>query len=247
MAFGMFFDGGGPSTAKVKEDEFAKQRKFIEGQFSKQKQFMTALMTKTELESVKSRALGVLDALQSRYEFISSYEGFGSCLKENVAAEITQRVEYFMDQSDAASVKHTFDAICPDIIKNSTASDSQQVCAFLMYTYVVIEQRRHEIMTIMLSLLANDENFDQLSLGYLNVEGHQKKSLQGWLMKTLGKVETYCGLFVYHKAIWNGKERELRELMEFIAFIAPELKDHKDKCEKLGRYNGFKNIQICTG
>ena len=231
----MFFGGGGPSTEEVIQEEFKKQRKFIEEQFSKQEKFMEKLMTKTELESVKARALGVLDALQSRYEFIASYEGLGTCLKENVAAEITQRVEYFMDQSDAASVKHTFDAICPDVIKKGEATDSQQVCGFLLYTYLVIEEKRHEILTVMLSLLSNDENFDELSFGYLNVQAHQKKDLELWVKKTLGVTETYCGLFVYHKAIWQGKEKELSELMDFIAFIAPEFKDYKNKCEKIGK------------
>ena len=235
----MFLGGGGPSTEEVLKDEFEKQKKFIKEQFSKQEKFMLKLVTKTELESVKARALGVLDALQSRYEFIAAYEGLGTCLKENVVAEITQRVEYFMDQSDGASVKHTFDVICPDVIKKTEASKNQQVCAFLLYTYVVIEEKRQEILTIMLSLLANDENFDQLTYGYLAVQEHQRKDLREWLMTTVGKVETYCGLFVYHLAVWDGKERQLRELMDLIAFMAPGLKNHKDKCERIGIFNGF--------
>ena len=58
--FGMFFGGGGPSTEEVMKDEFKKQKKFIEEQFKKQEKLMNTLFTKTQVENVKSRALGVL-------------------------------------------------------------------------------------------------------------------------------------------------------------------------------------------
>ena len=103
----MFFGGGGPTTEEIIQKEFEKQRKFIEEQFSKQQDFFKDLMTQTEVENVKAKALGVLDALQSRFEYISAYEDLESCLEEDSVVEITQKVEYFMDQSDAEAVKHT--------------------------------------------------------------------------------------------------------------------------------------------
>ena len=217
----MFFGGGGPSTEEIIQEAFKKQRKFIKEQFSKQEKFIDLKITETELESVKARALGVLDALEARYEFIAPYEGLGTCLQENVASEITKRVEYFMDQSDAASVKHTFDTFCPKHLELGEANDAVEVCAFLLYTYLVIEEKRQEILTVMLSLLANDEGFKELSYGYLNVQEHQKEDLQSWIKKSLGNKETYCGLFFYHKPIWKGQTME--ETLQYIEHLAPEL------------------------
>ena len=225
----MFFGGGGPSTEEVIQEEFKKQRKFIEEQFSKQEKFIEKLITKTELENVKARALGVLDALQSRYEFIASYEGLGTCLKENVVAEITQRVEYFMDQSDAFAVKHTFDAICPTVLADEKALESQKVCGFLLYTYLVIEEKRREILTVMTSLLSTTEEFDELNYGYFNVQDHQDKALKRWATKVLDVTRTYCGLFVYHaKDIWRGLD--LEKMKSMIDKLAPSVKEQAKNC-----------------
>ena len=176
--FGIFGGGGGPQIQEIIQEEFEKQKKFIKEEFSKQEKLFRKLMTQTELESVKAKALGVLDALQSRYAFIAAYEGLATCLKEEAVSEITQRVEYFMDQSDAEAVKHTFDTICPSELTKGEATDSQQVCGFLLFTYLVIEEKRHEILTIMINLLSNTENYQELNYGYMNVQSHQKDALK---------------------------------------------------------------------
>ena len=227
----MFFGGGGPTTEEIIQKEFEKQRKFIEEQFSKQQDFFKDLMTQTEVENVKAKALGVLDALQSRFEYISAYEDLESCLEENSVVEITQRVEYFMDQSDAEAVKHTFDSYCPKIL-SSGYSDSQRVCGFLLYTYLVIEEKRHEILTIMINLLANTENFEELNDGYLKVQEHQKVALTDWIRNTIGQTDTYCGLFVYQKGMWKDKESQLEYVNETLLTFAPELKDKTSECKK---------------
>ena len=230
----MFFGGGGPSTEEVMKDEFKKQKKFIEEQFKKQKKLMETLFTKTQVENVKSRALGVLEAMESRYEFISPYEDVTSCLDEEVINQITLRVEYFMDESDAASVKHAFNDICPEVIKKVEAEDSQLVCGFLLHTYMMIEIKRHEILTALLGLLANSEKYEALSIGYLNVQEHQKQTLSDWLSNELG-VRTFCGLFLYHKAMWNGKERQLNETVDALRRYAPELiRKNLDDCVETG-------------
>ena len=232
---GMFFGGGGPSTEEVIKEEFKKQKKFIEEQFSKQEKLFKSLMTQTELESVKAKGLGVLDALQSRYHFIAAYEGLGTCLKDNVVAEITERVEYFMDQSDAASIKHTFDTYCPHLLSQRKAFESQQVCGFLLYTYLVIEEKRHEILTVMISLLANTEEFEELTHGYLNVQSYQKETLEEWIAKTFGVTETYCGLFVYHKGIWIGKQDQMEYVMQSLSHFGPDLSNKKSMCMAIGK------------
>ena len=216
-------------------EEFKKQKKFIEEQFTKQEKLFKNLMTETELESVKAKGLGVLDALQSRYNFIAVYEGLGTCLDEEVVVEITDRVEYFMDQSDAASVKHAFDAHCPELLSKREATDSQQICGFLLYTYLVIEEKRHEILTVMITLLANTEKYEPLTSGYLSVQSRQKETLKEWISKTFGVTETYCGLFVYHKDIWSGRQDQMQYAMDSLAHFGPDLSNKKSMCMAIGK------------
>ena len=64
----MFGGGGAPSVESVIKDQFAKQKKFIEAQFKQQEKVMEKLLGQNELQSVKAKALGVLDALDTRYE-----------------------------------------------------------------------------------------------------------------------------------------------------------------------------------
>ena len=195
---------------------------------------MKEFLGQTELETVKAKALGVLDALESRYAFIAPYEGLATCLDEEVTNEVTSRVDYFMDQSDSASVKHMFDVFCPRVLVQAQASDSQIICGFLLYTYLVIEEKRFSILTIILSLLVNSEKFEELSLGYLNVQDQQRNELADWLNRTLGDQDTYCALFVYHRAIWNGKEEQLQDTVNLISHFGPTLKVSTNKCDKTG-------------
>ena len=231
--FNLFTDGGGPTTEEVIQEEFRKQKKFIEEQFAKQETVMKTLLTQTELESVKAKALGVMDALLSRFEFISAYEGLGSCLKDDAISQITERVEYFMDQSDAYSVKHTFDAICPKVLADEKALESQKLCGFLIYTFLVIEEKRREMLTIMISMLSTTEEFNELNYGYYNVQAHQEKALKKWIEDTLNVEQTYCGLFVYHaKSIWEGSQQE--KIKEIIDHLAPLVQLQASKCARTG-------------
>ena len=232
--FNLFTDGGGPSTEEVIKDEFRKQKKFIEEQFSKQETVMKTLLTQTELESVKAKALGVMDALLSRFEFISAYEGLGECLKDDAIAQITARVEFFMDQSDAYSVKHTFDAICPKVLADERGLDSQKLCGFLLYTFLIIEEKRREMLTIMISMLSTTEEFSELNYGYLEVQSHQEKELKKWVDDTLNVENTYCGLFVYHSNfIWEGNQKE--KIKDLIDHLAPLVQLQGAKCARTGK------------
>ena len=65
---GMFGGGGAPSVESIIKKQFAEQKKFIEKQFKQQEKVMEKLLGKNELQSVKAKALGVLDALDTRYE-----------------------------------------------------------------------------------------------------------------------------------------------------------------------------------
>ena len=60
-----------------------------------------------------------------RYEFLLAYEGIGSCLSSEDVAEITERVEYFLDQKDAFAVKHSFDQNCPKVLVDAEALSRQ--------------------------------------------------------------------------------------------------------------------------
>ena len=228
----MFFGGGGPSTEDVMQEEFKKQKEFIEKQFKDQQIFMKKLMTDAQLEAVQSRAFGVLDALESRYEFITAYEGMTTCLSEDVINQVTLRVEYFMDESHAESIKHAFDNLCPEVLESGEKADSQTICGLLTYTYLIIETKRHEILTVMLSLLADSEKYEELTMGYLKVKTFQKKRLTKWLGNRFGSEDpkTYCGLFVYHRAIWQ--QKQLDETIAIIHRLAPKVKDQQYKCER---------------
>ena len=239
--FNMFTGGGGPSTEQVIMDEFKKQKEFIEKEFEKQRSFMEKLWTKTELESFKIKALGIMDALESRYEFISAYEDIGSCLEDNVVAEITQRVEYFLDQSDVYAVKHAFDIKCPAELTKADALESQKACSFLIYTYLTIEEKQHEILTIMLSLLFNSENYEELTHGYLKVQAEKKETLRQWLSKTFKVTDTYCGLFFFHKDVWGG-DAKMQHVKNIIFHYSPEVKDMEKKCRVAGKLQPEKSI-----
>ena len=234
--FGMFFGGGGPSTEEVLKDEFKKQKEFIEKQFKEQETFMEKLMTRTQLENVQSKALGVLDALESRHAYIFAFEGMATCLSEDVINQATLRVEYFMDESSAQTIKHAFDMHCQEILTSAEKRQSQVVCSLLIYTYLTIEVKRHEILIIMMGLLSNSERFEELTMGYLNVQEYQRERLTKWLTTTIG--DNYCAIFVYHKAVWNGKEKQLEETLDIIGRFAPKLEDVKADCER----GNFSNI-----
>ena len=239
--FNLFTGGGGPSTEQVIKDEFKKQKEFIEKEFEKQRNFMEKLWTKTELESFKIKALGIMDSLESRYEFISAYEDIDSCLEDNVVAEITQRVEYFLDQSDAYAVKHAFDTKCPAELTKVDALESQKACSFLIDTYLTIEEKQQEILTIMLSLLFNSENYEELTNGYLKVQAEKKKTLRQWLSKTFKVPDTYCGLFVFHKDVWGSDER-MKHVKNIIFHYSPEVKDMDNNCLLTSKWQPEKSI-----
>ena len=67
----MFGGGGAPSVESVMKEQFAKQKKFIEAQFKQQEKVMKKLLGQNELQSIKAKALGVLDALDTRYELFA--------------------------------------------------------------------------------------------------------------------------------------------------------------------------------
>ena len=75
---GMFGGGGAPSVESVIKNQFAEQKKFIEAQFKQQEKVMEKLLGQTELQSVKAKALGVLDALDTRYELFANITKFST-------------------------------------------------------------------------------------------------------------------------------------------------------------------------
>ena len=190
---------------------------------------MEKLFTQTELETIKENALGMLDALDSRHEFISAYEDVGGCLSDEVVSEITTRVRYFMDQAGAYAVKHAFNNKCEEELGKFDERQSQTTCTFLLYTYLTIEEKRHEILTIMISLLANSEVYEELNQGYLKVLSHQKRTLGAWLKKTFENKETYCGLFKHHTDAWGGDKR-MQYVQNIIFYFTPSVKGMARQC-----------------
>jgi len=98
-----------------------------------------------------------------------------------------------------------------------------------LYTYLTIEEKRHEILTIMISLLSNSEVYEKLNQGYLKVLSHQKRTLGAWLKNTLKKTETYCGLFKHHNDAWGDGKRQ-QYVQNIIFRFAPSVKGMDRHC-----------------
>ena len=192
-------------------------------------------MTETELETLRSTALGIMDALESRFAFISAYEDVGGCLTDEAISEITQRVEYFMDQSGTYLLKHTFSNVCSKELTKLDERESQKICSFLLYTYLTIEEKRYEILTIMMALLSNSEVYEELNQGYLKVVNHQKETLITWLNGTFSKPDTYCGLFMHHVDSW-GNKKNLQHVQNIIFHFAPTIKNTEAQCLDTSKY-----------
>ena len=180
--------------------------------------------------------MGILDALSSRHTFIVTYEGLGECLDDEVIIEITQRVEYFMDESDTAYIRNMYDKFCPSELDKAQTTDAQTVCSILLYAYVMIADKRYEMITLMLSLLANTERFSELTLGYINVQEEQKKSFIDWLETSFAGTDDYCSLFEYHLQLWDENEVRKAETLRLIDHYAPIVSLQKN-CISSGKIN----------
>ena len=199
-------------------DAFAKQAEMIKEQFQALRKDMRLILDEVQLQNMETKALGLLDALSSKQEFISAYDGLETCLSDEVAAEITERVGYFTEQAEVFNIRHVFDEKCPKLAENATAkmTDEEQVqlklCATLMYTEMVIEHKKRYILGRMMALLSNSKKHYQVTDGYFKVDLNERRSLKEWLesstlykdpfdSKSLPKV--YCGLFFHNMKSWG--------------------------------------------
>ena len=212
-------------------------QEFIKKQFKEFKVVVQGLLTEAELATIKENALGMLDALDSRYEFISAYENVGSCLTDEAISEITLRVRYFMDQAGAYAVKHAFNNKCEGELNKVDVRESQKTCTLLLYTYLTIEKKRHEILTIMMSLLSNSDIYEELNRGYLKVFSHQKRKLAAWLKKTFQNKDTYCGLFKHHADVWGDTKIQQDYVQNIIFHFAPSVKTMDKKCQDFSKFH----------
>ena len=205
--YNLFTNGGSPTQKEIMENLFAEQAKMIKEEFAKQNEAIKVMLDASELQSIETKAMGVLDAIASREEFISAYDGLDTCLSDVVAAEITERVNYFTDQAEVYTIRHVFDKKCQMLAKKSTPSDEElpqlKVCAMLLYTEMVIEKRKRHTLSRMIGLLSNSKSHYQLSDGYLRVENKERKALSNWLESSVLKEDVFCGLFNYNMSVWD--------------------------------------------
>ena len=89
---------------------------------------------------------------------------------------------------------------------------------------MMIEEKRHEILSIMLGLLSNSESYGDLTNGYLNVKAHLQNSFTDWIKTTFNDPIVYCGMFFYHAAAWPSSDR-MAEVHKLILHYHPDLKD----------------------
>jgi len=92
-----------------------------------------------------------------------------------------------------------------------------------------IEEKRHEILTIMMSLSSNSEKYEELNQGYLKVLSHQKQTLRSWLQSTFEDRDTYCGLFKHHNDVWGGSQRR-QHIQNIIFHYAPSVRSMDREC-----------------
>ena len=203
--FNLFTNGGLPTQQQVMKDLFEEQNKMIKEEFSKTREFMGEVVGQANLEIFEAKAMGILDALKSRYIFIASFDGLEECLSDTVASEVTERVDYFTDQSDIFSIRHYFDMNCPKLIEENDdkKSKQRQACATLLYTELVIERNKKHILSRMIGLLSKTSNHYQLVDGYLQVRTNEEESLTSWLEQTILPNELYCTMFHYDMNMWN--------------------------------------------
>ena len=203
--FNCFTNGGLPTQQQVMKDLFEEQNKMIKEEFSKTREFMGEVVGQANLEIFEAKAMGILDDLKSRYIFIASFDGLEECLSDTVASEVTERVDYFTDQSDIFSIRHFFDLNCPKYLEENDVKKSKQrqACATLLYTELVIERNKKHILSRMIGLLSKTSNHYQLVDGYLQVRTNEEESLTSWLEQTILPNELYCTMFHYDMNMWN--------------------------------------------
>ena len=205
--FNLFTNGGLPTQQQVMKNLFEEQNKMIQKEFNETRKYMTDLIGKENLEIVETKAMGILDALNSRYIFIASFDGLEECLSDTVASEITERVDYFTDQSEIFSIRHYFDLKCPELIHANDDDPEKRsqrtACATLLYTELTIERHKKHIISRMIGLLSKTSNHYQLVDGYLQVRSNEEKSLTSWLEQTILPKDLYCNMFHYDMKMWN--------------------------------------------
>ena len=222
--FQTFTNGGLPTDQQAMKTLFDKQNEMIKDEFDKTREFIKELLPEENLEIFESKAMGILDALKSRFTFIASFDGLEECLSDSVASEITERVDYFNDQSDVFSIRHYYDHKCPGVIgKNDTDIGNEsidnvrmqrQACATLLYIELLIERTKKQILAGMIGLLSKTPNHYQLVDGYLQVRNNEEKSLRNWLNKTILQTRNYCNMFHFNMEMWKFgyKEFDNREM-----------------------------------
>ena len=189
--------------------------------------------TQMEFDRLKYKALGLLDALEVRFDFIYSYKGVEKCLKDPMAAEITGRVEYFMDQAEVFNIKNVFSLNCKNIFFTLEMHNGHlDSCFFLLYTYVILEQKRNEILLLMINLLANSIDVNLLNAGYLSIQKIQQDEIHKWLSETVDK-DVYCALmdgYNYNNQRANSFEvSRLKLAMQFFGYPMLEMNNYCDQ------------------
>ena len=205
--FQTFTNGGVPNDQDAMKKLFKEQNKMIKKEFKETRKYIKEVVGEENLEVFEAKAMGILDTLNSKYYFISSFDGVEECLSDTVASEITDRIDYFGDQSDTFTIRHYFDLKCPALMKETNMDDSvknqRKVCATLLYTEMVIEENRKHILMQMMGLLSRTNHYHELIDGYLQVGKYQEQSLTNWLTETILKPDTYCIMFHFDMAMWD--------------------------------------------
>ena len=247
---GIFTNGGGSekTPTELMNEAFAKQAKMLKEQFKELRKNLELKLDEVQLQNMETKALSLLDALSSKQEFISAYDGLETCLSDEVAAEITERVGYFTEQVEVFNVRHVFDEKCPKLAETAKANmnNEEQVqlklCATLLYTEMVIELKKRYILGRMMVLLSKSKKHYQVTDGYLKVDLNERRTLKAWLessvlfkdpMDSKSVPKVYCGLFYHNMKSWDfdlTDEGPRRYTLELLHMFADMDKDIRINC-----------------
>ena len=256
--FNLFTNGGSPTQTQILKDAFAKQTEMIKEEFKNQRKAFQTMLDASELQSIETKAMGVLEALSERDEFISAYDGLETCLSDTVAAEITERVSYFTDQAEVFTIRHVFEQKCLQLAKKSALTlegflsedeiKQSRACTTLLYTDLTIEKKKRHILSRMIGLLSSSKNHYQVSDGYLRVQNNEGKTLSAWLENTFldpPVQDVFCGMFFYDMCPWDhayGDNDPRSMTLELMGMFSNRNKVANINCINKGTFN-FRNLK----
>ena len=240
----MLANGFAPSIGELIQKGFENQKKFIEQQFEDQRGKMIGLMkqegeavniVETEFDQLKLQTLGMIESLETRFDFMNYFKGMEGCLQDPLASEIMNHIEYFLEQANISKLKNIFTSRCAPLLFTQVINFDS--CFFLLNTFLTIETKKHVIIMIMINLLSDSKNLNQLTDGYLDLESVYRLENRDWLLKILHQ-DHYCEIMKHYGIMDTNQGEQIKQTAQFFDFPVQEMDIQCDRKSHLsGRYS----------